>query len=172
MQHDRAGNISRGDGVIEIDRQFSRRNLRRVEIDGAKSLIVRQNDVAHDQVSIRVGRGRRQFQPGLTADELQLLDADLAGVARIQFKSHMVGDKIVRTIANNDGCVGNVQAFRKNIGQLDFLFWIRRAGSQRRFRRIHHNASGMHIRALDCGRNPVSQQREQPVVDSAKVDID
>src|SRR6266446_6716148 len=44
VQQDRAGNISGGYGVIEIDRQFSRGDLRGIETDRAKSLIVRQDD--------------------------------------------------------------------------------------------------------------------------------
>ncbi len=172
VQRDRAGNIPVGYGVIEIHRQFSRRDLRRVDINRTKSLIVRQNDVAHDQVAIRVGRGCRQFQPRLAANELQLLNFNFAGMMRIQIGRDVFGDKIVRTIADNNRCVGNVKALRENIGQVDFLFRIRRAGPQRRPLRIHHDPHGMHIRILDCGGNPMSQQREQPVVDSGKIDID
>src|SRR5438132_535589 len=115
VQQNRAGNISGGYGVIEIDRQFSRRDLRRVDINRTKSLIVRQNDLAHDQVPIRVGRGCRQFQPGLAADELQLLDCDFAGMMRVQIDRDVFGDKIMWTIADNDRGVGNVKALRKNI---------------------------------------------------------
>src|SRR2546428_2768508 len=172
VQQDRAGNISGGYGVIEIDRQLSSRNLRRVDINRTKSLIVRQHDLAHDQVPIRVGRGCRQFQPGLAADELQLLDCDFAGMMRVQIDRDVFGDKIVRTIADNDRGGGNVKALRKNITQVDLLFRIRRAGSQRRLLRIHDNARGMNIGVRDRARESVPQQREQAVIDSGKIDID
>src|SRR5205085_3501020 len=41
MQHGRARNISGAEGVIEIERQFSRPDLRCVDIDRTKSLVVR-----------------------------------------------------------------------------------------------------------------------------------
>ena len=172
MQQDRAGNIAGGYGVIEIDRQLSRGNLRGIETDRAKSLIIRQNNLAHDQVSIRVGRGGRQFQPGLAADELQLLDLNFAGTTRIQIGSDMFGDKIVRTIADNYRCVSNMEALRENIGEVDFLFRIGWTRPQRLCRRIHYNARGMNIGILDRARESVPQQREQPVIDSGKIDID
>ena len=84
----------------------------------------------------------------------------------------MFGHKIVRTIADNDRCVANVEALRENIGQIDFLFRIRRSRSQRLFLRVHHDPRRMNVGILDCGRNPVPEQREQSVVDPGKIEID
>ena len=91
---------------------------------------------------------------------------------RVQIDRDVFGDKIVRTIADNDRGVGNVNAFRKNVGQFDFLFRIRRAGAQRRLLRIHDNARGMNIGVLDRARESMPKQGEQPVIDSGKIDID
>jgi len=83
-----------------------------------------------------------------------------------------IDSQIVRLKASGADIFGNVDAFRENIRQLDLLFRIRWAGSQRRLRRIHHDPRRMHIRILDRGRNPVPEQREQSVVYSGKIDID
>ena len=91
---------------------------------------------------------------------------------RVQIDRDVFGDKIVRTIADNDRCVGNVKALRENIGQVDFLFRIRRTRPQRLLLRIHDNARGMNIGVLDRARESMPKQGEQPVIDSGKIDID
>ena len=108
----------------------------------------------------------------MAANELQLADLNLAGAIRIKIDGDMFGDEIVRTIADNDRRISNVQSFRKNIGQFDFLFRIWRTRTERRFRRIHHNAHRMSFHILDRARNSATQKREQSVIDSGKIDID
>jgi len=146
--------------------------LRGIEIDRAKSLLIGKDKIANREISVRVSRGRGKFQPTLTADELQLFHLDLARPTRIQIDGNMFGDEIVRKIADNNCRVGNVEPFRKNIRQLDFLFRIRRARSQRRFCRIQNDPRLMHVRIVDRTGNSMAEQRKKSVVDSGKIDID
>jgi hypothetical protein len=65
-----------------------------------------------------------------------------------------------------------VEPLRKNIGQLDFLFRIRRTRLQPFLSRVEHDPRSAHIGVSDPGQDPVAQQTEEPVIKSRDIDID
>ncbi len=164
--------ISIRDPVIKVDPQFSRSDLRRIEIDRAKSLVVTEDEVAQRQVTIGISRLRREFQPDLPANQLEFLGPDFTRPPRIQINIDMFGDKILRAIANNDRCVGYVNSLGENIRQFDFLLWVRRTRTQRHLAWIQYDARGAHLYVLERTRNPMPQKSEEPVINPGEIDID
>jgi hypothetical protein len=92
-------------------------------------------------------------------------------MTRIQIKIDMFGDKIVGPISDDDGGVGKVNSFRKDIRQLNFIFRIWRTRTQRRLGWIHHDARRTNIDILNRIRNSAPQQGKQSVIDPRKIDI-
>src|SRR5690242_19836880 len=160
-----------GDHVIEINAELSRCDLRCIEINRTKALIVSEHEISQGEVPVDVSGVSDKFQPDLSANQLELANFDLARSVRIQINRRMFGDKVVRPIANNDRRIGNVNALRENIGDLDFLFRIRRARTQRSFVGVHHDFGRAYLDIPEGIGDSVAQEGEESVVDSGIIEV-
>ena len=103
---------------------------------------------------------------------MELGHFNLTGTVWSQINRRVFNDKIVRAIVNNNRRVGDVDAFRKNIRQLDFLFRIRWTRTQRCPGRIDNNPGRPHLHIPESIGKSMPQKGVEPVVDPGEIDID